>query len=323
MPWHALSKYVHYTPFFLVLKRVSWLRCEIPEVIIPLFPDVAANKTVRTAEETAAVNDWRISSSAALADVRRLVSDGVPVMTRNVVPYLLADSRELGGHHNSSQQLQYHDAAAFTKAWGHRTVDVNSVSYAKSFETSKERMLLKDYVTRSIEATAVPAETPSGKHYARAPHYVTQMDPEACAEGREIMGRFVEAALPSSGRNPTVCPPPGGLLGMEKMQYYQGEAWSGAPFHMHSDALNMVVAGKKRWLWVAPRDAVWTRRHIQEYTGEEEGRPWNDFAALKADDLEDDEGGRLMECAQHGGDVMYIAPGWGHASLNAQDNTFG
>ena len=192
------------------------------------------------------------------------------------------------------------------------------MSYAKGFEASKERMLLDDYVTSSTEATAAPAETTSGKYYARAPHYVSQMDPEACVEGREVLGRFVEAALPSSGHNPIVCPPPSGLLGMQKVQYYQGEAWSGAPFHMHSDALNMVVAGKKRWLWVAPRDAVWTRRHIQEYTGEEEGRPWKDFASLTAD-----EGGHLMGCAQHGGDVMYIAQGWGHASLNVQDNTFG
>ena len=302
---------------------MPWLRCEIPEVVIPLFPNVAVDKTLRTAEQTAEVEKWRISSNAALSDVRRLVGEGVPVMTRNVVPYLLADSSELEGAHNISQQLRYHDAAAFTKAWGHRTVDVGSVSYAKSFKASKQRMLLKDYVTSSDEATAVPAETPSGKYYTRAPHYVSQMDPEACVEGREVLGRFVEAALPSSGHNPIVCPPPSGLLGMQKMQYYQGEAWSGAPFHMHSDALNMVVAGKKRWLWVAPRDAVWTRRHIQEYTGEAEGRPWKDFAALKADASGGDEGGELMECAQHGGDVMYIAQGWGHASLNVQDNTFG
>ena len=303
---------------------MAFLRCEIPEVIIPLFPDVATDKTLRTAGQTAAVNQWRISSNAALSDVRRLVSEGVPVMTRNVVPYLLADAQELAVHHNASQKLQYHDAATFTESWGYRTVDVGSVSYAKNFEASKERMTLKDYVTASKAASAAPAETTSGKYYTRAPHYVSQMDPDACVEGRDILGRFVEAAMPSSGYNPIVCPPPSGLLGMMKVQYYQGEPWSGAPFHMHSDALNVVVAGKKRWLWVAPRDAVWTRRHIQEYTGEEKGRPWKDFSKDKASSMDsDDVEGHIMECAQHGGDVMYIAQGWGHASLNIQDGTFG
>ena len=73
-------------------------------MVIPLFPDVATDKTVRTAEQTAAVNEWRIAANAALSEVRRLASDGVPVMTRNVLPYLLADSEELerDGYLNAS-----------------------------------------------------------------------------------------------------------------------------------------------------------------------------------------------------------------------------
>ncbi|CAN0591730.1 unnamed protein product, partial [Laminaria digitata] len=156
-----------------------------------------------------------------------------------------------------------------------------------------------------------------------APDFVFQRDTEVVAEGRELLGTFVKAALPSSGCNPIVCPAPSALRGRQSMRHYRGGPWSGNPFHMHSDALNMVLAGRKRWYWVTPRASMWTRRHIQEYTGENKGRPWKDFAAIQADASGDDEADQLMECVQRPGDVMYIAGGWGHTSMFIDDNTFG
>ena len=85
----------------------------------------------------------------------------------------------------------------------------------------------------------------------------------------------------------------------------------------------MVVAGRKRWYWVTPRATMWTRRHIQEYTGENKGRPWKDFAALQGDISGQDEAEQLMECVQRPGDMMYTAGGWGHTSMFIDDNTFG
>ncbi|CAN0203046.1 unnamed protein product, partial [Laminaria digitata] len=263
----------------------------------------------RTAEQTAGVNEWRITSNAALSEVRRLVSDGVPVMTRN------------SGEGLST--LQYPDGAAFSKAWGHRPVDVDSVSYAKNFQASKERMLLKEYDETVVTAAASPAETTSGKRYVRAPDFVLQRDSEVVGEGRELLGKFVEAAFPSSGCNPIICPAPSGLQGLQSMRHFRGGPWSGSPAHMHSDALNMVVAGRKRWYWVTPRASMWTRRHIQEYTGENKGRPWTDFAALREDASVGDGADQLMECIQRPGDVMYIAGGWGHTSMFIDDNSFG
>ena len=291
-------------------------------MVIPLFPNVAAEKTARSAEETAAVNEWRNASDAALFEVRRFVSDGVPVMTRNVVPWLLADSRELENDAGRST-LQYPDAATFSKSWGHRMVDVGSVSYEKNFEASRKLMRLDEYDATVVEAAGAPAETASGKRYAPAPDFVFQRDTEVVGEGRELLGKFVQNAMPSSGCNPIVCPAPSGVLGLQSMRHYRGGPWSGNPFHMHSDALNMVVAGRKRWYWVTPREAMWTRRHIQEYTGDNKGRPWKDFAALQPNASGDDEMSQLMECVQRPGDVMYIAGGWGHTSMFIDDNTFG
>ena len=302
--------------------NIAWLRCEIPEVVIPLFPEVAEDKTLRTAEETAAVEEWRTASNAALSEVRRLFSDGVPIMTRNVVPWLLADSRgsESG---DGISALNYPDGTAFSETWGDITVDVGSVSYEKNFEASKKQMTLKEYDVTATAAAAAPAETTSGKRYSPAPDFVFQRDPEVVGEGRELLGKFVEAALPSSGHNPIVCPAPSGLPGLQSMRHYRGGPWSGNPHHMHSDALNMVVAGRKRWYWVKPRLAMWTRRHIQEYTGENKGRPWKDFAALQADGSMDGDADQLMECVQRAGDVMYIAGGWGHTSMLIDESTFG
>ena len=240
-------------------------RCEIPEVTIPLFPSVTTatgdDKTLSASEEIAAAKEWRDATTVALSEVRRLVSEGEPVMVRNVIPWLLADSpleKLEDNNYNNTSTLQYQDAAQFVEAWGHRPVDVGSVPYAKNFDLTNERTTLKDYVTRAA-ATA-------GEHKARAPapNYVFQVDVEACAEGRELLGRVVEAALPSSGESPIVCPPPSGLRGLESVHYYLGARWTGAPFHIHSDALNVAVSGKKKWWLVTPRLAVWSRRHIQE-----------------------------------------------------------
>ena len=86
------------------------------------------DKTVSTAERTATITEWQIATNTALAEVKRLVSDGVPVMTRNVASWLLADSQELESDGGIST-LQYPDAATSPKSWGQRMLDHTSVSY--------------------------------------------------------------------------------------------------------------------------------------------------------------------------------------------------
>ncbi|CAM9547731.1 unnamed protein product [Ectocarpus fasciculatus] len=280
------------------------MRCEIPEVTIPLFP---------TAEDDAAESDdqdqWQSSALAALAEVRRLVSEGEPVMVRNVVPWLQQQEKE---------PLRFPDAASFAEAWGHRPVDVGGVPYAKNFDLFNERTTLSDYMksTTTISTAAAAAGSSSGRGNDQeatraAPNYVFQVDTEACTEGRDLLGRIVDAALPSDGDKPIVCPPPGGLRGLESVHYYLGGHHSGAPFHIHSDALNLAMSGRKRWWVVTPRAAVWSRRHIRDYAEEGKGGP----PASGKD--------RPMECVQRGGDLVYVPGDWGHAAMNLEDGTFG
>ena len=140
------------------------------------------------------MEEWRTASNAALSEVRRLFSDGVPIMTRNVVPWLLADSRgsESG---DGISALNYPDGTAFSETWGDITVDVGSVYYEKNFEVSKKQMTLKEYDVTAAAAAAAPAETASGKRYSPAPDFVFQRDTEVVGEGLELLGKFVEAAL--------------------------------------------------------------------------------------------------------------------------------
>ena len=284
-------------------------RCEIPEVTIPLFPRLSADE-IEAEENKVATVAWQESVQTALSEVRRLVSEGEPVMVRNMLPWLKSSS--LGeGAHGETEPLEYPSPAAFVEAWGHRPVDVGKVPYAKNFELLNERKTLREYVAAPSDATAAADRNME----APPPNYVFQVDTEACGEGLNLMARIVEAALPSSGDRPIICPPPRGFRGLESVHYYLGGRSSGAPFHIHSDAINLAVTGKKRWWVVTPRHAVWSRRHVREYAEERKGGPRGGSGV----------GGEEapMECVQHGGDLVYVPGEWGHGVINLDDDTFG
>lgn len=301
-------------------------RCEIPEVNIPLFPRSDVDAMSTASEKLEAAREWQTSAISALSEVRRLVSEGEPVMVRNVLAWLQQDeSFHRGGGGGGGgvvggqpAALKYPNAAAFAAAWGHRPVDVGSVPYAKNFDLVNEKTTLQGYMAASSAAASVSA----GEDGTSPPNYVFQVDVEACVEGRDILGRVVEAALPSSGNRPMVCPPASGIRGMESVHYYLGGRWTGAPFHIHSDAINLAVGGKKKWWVVTPRSAVWSRRHIREYAEERKGGPRKEpgEGAGAAGSAEED---RPMECIQRAGDLVYVPGDWGHAAMNLEDDTFG
>lgn len=290
-------------------------RCEIPEVTVPLYPAEAAQNDMDETEISTAVEEWDDAVRHALSEVRRLVSEGEPVMVRNVLPCLQSSSASF-----SLPSLKYLSADDFAAAWGHRPVDVGGVPYAKNFDLFNERMTLENYMTATT--TTTEGATPASKEGARPPNYVFQIDTEACVEGRDIMGKIVDAALPSLGDRPIVCPPASGIRGLESVHYYLGGRLSGAPFHIHSDALNLAVSGKKKWWVVTPREAVWSRRRIKDYAEEGKGGPWSNSAADGEDGV-DDEANRPMECVQSAGDLVYVPGEWGHAAMNLEDGTFG
>lgn len=289
-------------------------RCEIPEVIIPLPP--GTNGRVGN-EKLAAVaeREWRNALEIAMAEVRRLISEGEPVVARNALPWLLATKQQADEVEIAQPAaLKYSNPDAFVQAWGHRPVDVGGVPYAKNFDLANQRTTLRQYIEAATSVAATSDEKTSGQ--APHPNYVFQVDTEACVEGRELLGRIVDAALPATGDRPLICPPASGQRGLESVHYYLGGRGTGAPNHIHSDAINLALTGEKKWWVVTPRAAVWSRRHILEFAEEcERG------VGGAGPDVPEEY--RPMQFVQKAGDLVYVPADWGHAAMNLQDNTFG
>lgn len=308
-------------------------RCEIPEVVLPLPPQ--KGNEFETSEYAAQLEDWISAADVGLSEVRRLASEGEPVVVRNMLPWLVTNIEK--EHINERASLQYGDPSSFVQAWGHRPVSVGSVPYARVFNLTDSVITLQDYSGAakfddeqmgSSDGENVREDTTFTKNAeagAMRPDYVFQVDSEACVEGRDLLGRVVSAALPSQGDRPLICPPASGARGLESVHYYLGRRGTGAPHHMHSDAINLVVTGKKKWWVLTPRNSIWSRRHIMDYLKHGPKGPWvadgRDSEKAYPEDLEDDSS--PMECVQGAGDLVYVPADWGHAALNMEDDTFG
>lgn len=52
---------------------------------------------------------------------------------------------------------------------------------------------------------------------------------------------------------------------VQNMQFFLGPAGSGAPMHYHRAAYNVLVAGRKEWVLLPPRSAVYSKRHPKDF----------------------------------------------------------
>merc|ERR1712019_290738 len=89
-------------------------------------------------------------------------------------------------------------------------------------------------------------------------------------------------------------------------QFYLGAPSSGAPFHFHTDAFNLLVYGRKRWFMLPPDRAVYSKRPAVEMILDE--------AFAKGGELEP------IDCVQEAGDVLYVPNQWAHATINVEES---
>jgi len=80
-----------------------------------------------------------------------------------------------------------------------------------------------------------------------------------------------------------------------------GGAGSGAPFHAHEAAINVVVTGTKRWFLYPPAQAEYTTKPIFEWLRD-------DYPHLAPES-------RPIEMIQRAGDVVILPALWGHATV--------
>jgi hypothetical protein len=140
---------------------------------------------------------------------------------------------------------------------------------------------------------------------SNAPLYIFQKHPDITEAGLRVLGELVDTALPVRS---IVCPVMFKNSGRDSIHFFLGSANSGAPFHIHADALNVITMGRKQWWLYPPTQALYSRKHIALWLKE-------DLAGMAEDE-------RPLSCVQEAGDIIYVPFDWGHATMN-KELTFG
>ena len=88
----------------------------------------------------------------------------------------------------------------------------------------------------------------------------------------------------------------GGSFFLESAQLYVGGKGTGAPMHFHSNAINFLLKGSKKWYFLAPGMAKLSRTHPLK---------WKDK------DFE-----QVLTCNQPSSSLVFVPRGWSHAVTN-------
>lgn len=89
-------------------------------------------------------------------------------------------------------------------------------------------------------------------------------------------------------------------------QFYLGPCGSGAPFHYHENAVNILVYGEKLWGLQPPSIAVYSVRH-----------PSSQLLASTASS----RGNGAIKCVQRPREALFLPRGWGHSTINLAETT--
>lgn len=221
-------------------------------------------------------------SKEARAEARRLVSEGEPVLLR-------------GAFWHYAPRMAEWKVGQMVQEFKEMRVTVGHVPYAAAFNLSTQQMRLGEFYERFVR---------SGSEGRGTPLYVFNKGAAMCEDGYGALARLVEEAFPSE-----LVEHPDVTGGLEGIHFFFGKNGTGAPFHIHADAVNAAVHGVKRWFVFTPATTIYSRKTIKEWAEE-------DYSELGEDE-------RPLECLQEAGDVVYVPLDWGHAVLNVEDNTFG
>lgn len=140
-------------------------------------------------------------------------------------------------------------------------------------------------------------------HAELLPHFVRNASVAQCA-GKEVSSPCSDTRrvplLPfgdSDGHDSTNST--AATASAPRLQFYVGGSGSGAPWHFHKDAVNLLAYGAKRWLLAPPALARYSTQPIASWVLE--------HGAV---------GDGVLVCDQHASDALYVPRGWGHAVLN-------
>ena len=96
-----------------------------------------------------------------------------------------------------------------------------------------------------------------------------------------------------------------------KSQFFMGPPYSGAPFHHHGPAFNVVVSGRKRWTLLPPSRDLYSNVHPLAWMrlGGVDSALYPYRTAIAA------TGGRPCDFVQETGEVLFVPRHWTHQVL--------
>jgi hypothetical protein len=95
---------------------------------------------------------------------------------------------------------------------------------------------------------------------------------------------------------------------LQSAQFYYGHYNSGAPFHFHNNALNVLFQGTKDWLFTPPRYSMYSRLHPTLWK-----KTMNELR-------KENNPKKYFKCTQPSNSLIYVPVGWSHAVLNKDQN---
>lgn len=171
-------------------------------------------------------------------EVRRLILEGEPVLVRGVGRLLP------GGWELLKLDIGKVVDEVESAEDGEQAVKVGSVPYAGYFGLGTERMPLGKFY-REFVAQNRSLEGIKGAPYAFA------KNPRVTKLPLSVLSEFVQHVFQGDDK-PIICPIRDGKNGAgESIHFYLGRAGTGAPTHVHADAMNLLVRGWKRWFVVS------------------------------------------------------------------------
>ena len=232
-------------------------------------------------------------------EVKRLINEGEPVLIKNSFQFL-----------GNIEELQRIQLEKLINEYGNSKVTVGEVPYANVFRLNHSINTLEDYYKNHV---LIKRDEPL---------YIFQKNEKMNEIGLSLLSKLIENTFPTPQ---LICPVEYNKGGSESIHFYLGTYGSGAPFHIHADAVNLVVFGSKKWYIYPPIQSVYSRKHITRWLNE-------DYKLLNEDE-------KPLECTQEVGDVIYVSIyfndlpliktktkvpfDWSHAVLNVGEQTFG
>ena len=184
---------------------------------------------------------------------------------------------------------------------------------AKKFENERKEMSVMDVRILSVP----PAYLYHNVNMIKRPnrHYEWSFITTVEEDGRNKIKRYHDKTmgyhLLSNLGNFTPSLLPSYRTQLRTAQFYYGNYGSGTPFHDHGNAINVLLTGKKEWLFIPPSKSTFFRDVHPSL--------WNSTMEELRQKTDQNGNKKFYMCKQPANSLMYVPKMWSHAVLNTDE----